>query len=208
MNQSRQVESVIPNSAAIILAGGNSSRLGREKAFLPWQGSTFIETLVTNLKGICQEVLLVTTPQHDLTFLPARVVYDILPDKNSLGGLYAGLAQSNQPVNFVCACDMPLLLPELVRNLINKLEEFDAVVPHAHDRLQPLCAVYTKACLPFIEQQLQRNKLRMTAWLTQARVRIVPEAEVCGIDPALQSFFNVNTEEDYQKLLEASHHLL
>lgn len=199
---------VIPNSAAIILAGGKSSRLGREKAFLPWQGSTFIETLITNLREICQEVLLVTTPQHDLTSLPARVVHDVLPGKNSLGGLYAGLAQSNQPVNFVCACDMPLLLPALVRDLINKREGFDAVVPHAHDRLQPLCAVYTKACLPFIEQQLQRNELRMTAWLAQARVRLVPEAELRSIDPTLQSFFNVNTEEDYQKLLEASHHLL
>lgn len=196
---------LIPNSAALILAGGNSSRLGRAKAFLPWQGMTFIETLVTNLKDVCQEVLLVTTPQHDFTSLPVRIVHDILPGKNSLGGLYAGLRQSNQPVNFVCACDMPLLLPELVRNLINKLEGFDAVVPFAHDRLQPLCAVYTKACLPFIEQQLQQNALRMTAWLAQARVRIVPEAELRGIDPALRSFFNVNTEEDYQRLLEAAH---
>ncbi|RIK62315.1 hypothetical protein DCC62_27085, partial [candidate division KSB1 bacterium] len=93
--------SLIPNSAALILAGGNSSRLGRAKAFLPWQGMTFIETLVTNLKDVCQEVLLVTTPQHDFASLPVRIVHDILPGKNSLGGLYAGLRQSNQPVNFV-----------------------------------------------------------------------------------------------------------
>lgn len=199
---------VIPNSAAIILAGGKSSRLGREKAFLPWQGSTFIETLAAKLKDICHDVLLVATPQHEFTSLPARVVHDVLPGKNSLGGLYAGLLQSNQPVNFVCACDMPLLLPALVRDLIHKRGEFDAVVPFAHDRLQPLCAVYTKACLPFIEQQLQQNQLRMTAWLAQARVRIVPEAELRGIDPTLQSFFNVNTEEDYRKLLEASPHRL
>ncbi|MDZ7269229.1 MAG: molybdenum cofactor guanylyltransferase [candidate division KSB1 bacterium] len=187
--------------AAIILAGGKSSRFGRDKALLPWQGTTLLASLATRLQQVFAHVLIVTTPDHQLASPVGRIVYDLITGKNSLGGLHAGLLHSPLPKNFVCACDMPRLLPELARDLMARSSGFDVVIPHVHDRLQPLCAIYDKTCLPVIARALAADQLRMTGWLSQVRVRVVSEAEVRQVDATLQSFYNVNTETDYQNLL-------
>ncbi|MCG3156864.1 MAG: putative molybdenum cofactor guanylyltransferase [bacterium] len=189
--------------AAIILAGGKSSRLGRDKALLPWQGTTILAALATRLQQAFAHVLIVTTPDHQVDSPAGRIVYDLIPGKNSLGGLHAGLMQSPAQKNFVCACDMPLLLPELAQDLMARSSGFEVVIPHVHDRLQPLCAVYDQACLPFIARALAAGQLRMTGWLSHVHVREVSEAELRQVDAALQSFYNVNTEADYRQLLAA-----
>jgi len=186
--------------AAIILAGGKSSRLGRDKALLPWQGTTILAALATRLQQAFAHVLIVTTPDHQLASPAGRIVYDLIPGKNSLGGLHGGLMQSPAQKNFVCACDMPLLLPELAQDLMARSSGFEVIIPRVHDRLQPLCAVYDKTCLPFITRALAAGQLRMTGWLSQVRVRVVAEAELRQVDATLQSFYNVNTEADYRQL--------
>lgn len=189
--------------AAIILAGGKSSRLGRDKVLLPWQGTTILAALATRLQQAFAHVLIVTAPDHQVDSPAGRIVYDLIPGKNSLGGLHAALMQSPAQKNFVCACDMPLLLPELAQDLMARSSGFEVVIPHVHDRLQPLCAVYDQACLPFIARALAAGQLRMTGWLSHVHVREVSEAELRQVDAALQSFYNVNTEADYRQLLAA-----
>ncbi len=132
--------------AALILAGGKSSRLGGDKTLLPWQGTTILAALATRLQKTLAHVLIVTTPDHQLASPAGRIVHDLIPGKNSLGGLHAGLTQSPAQKNFICACDMPLLLPELAQGLTARSSRFEVIIPHVHDRLQPLCAVYDKAC--------------------------------------------------------------
>jgi molybdopterin-guanine dinucleotide biosynthesis protein A len=190
-----------PKRAALILAGGKSSRLGRDKAQLPLGNTTVIEFLIARLRQACEEVIVVTRPEQPYPNIGARVVFDVMPGKFSLGGLYSGLLQSPAQANFVCACDMPLILPPLVAKLFERLEDFDVVVPRRDGQVEPLCAVYTKVCLPVIHARLLAGDLRMSGWLESVRTRFVEKDELRELDARLQSFFNLNTEADYQQVL-------
>ncbi len=174
--------------------------MGQDKALLPFGKTTVIEFLIARLQQVCEEVIVVTTPEQSYPHLHAQKVFDLVPNKLSLGGLYSGLLQSTAEINFVCGCDMPLLAPQLVRHLFAQIKGYEAVVPKHRGFFEPLCAVYSKACLPYIEAQLRTEDLRMTSWLTQARVRIVREKELRARDPELHSLLNMNTPEDYEHM--------
>ncbi len=189
------------HNTALLLAGGQSSRMGTNKALLPFGKTTVLDFMIARLQQVCEEVILVTTPAPTYPHLPLRKIFDVVAGKFSLGGLYTGLLQSPSEANFVCGCDMPLLEPKLVRYLLHQIAGYDAVVPRIDGCFEPLCAVYSKACLPYIEAQLQTTDLRMTSWLTQARVRLVSQEELRLIDPEMLSFMNMNTPEDYQRMI-------
>lgn len=191
---------------ALLLAGGKSSRMGQDKALLPFGKTTVIEFLLARLQQACEDVIVVTTPGQTYPHLNVRKVFDLVPNKLSLGGLYSGLLQSPSEINFVCGCDMPLLKPELVRHLFAQIEGYEAVVPKHNGFFEPLCAVYSKACLPHIEAQLQTVDLRMTSWLAHARVRFVDEEELRKVDPEMLSLLNMNTPEDYHRMRKLAEH--
>lgn len=174
--------------------------MGEDKALLPLGKTNVLEFLIARLQRVCDEVMLVTTPTQSYPHVPLRKFFDVVSGKFSLGGLYSGLLQSPATINFVCGCDMPLLEPELVRALVASIEGYDAVVPQVRGFFEPLCAVYSRACLPFIETQLRTEDLRMTSWLTHARVRIVSEQELRAVDPELRSLMNMNTRADYERM--------
>ncbi len=185
---------------ALLLAGGKSSRMGKNKALLPFGKTNVLDFMIARLQQVCDEVIIVTTPTQAYPHLRLRKIFDIVENKFSLGGLYSGLLQSPTEINFVCGCDMPLLEPQLIRYLIAQIDDNDAVVPNLGGFFEPLCAVYSKVCLPYIAAQLQTEDLRMTSWLKQARVRFVEEEELSVIDPMMLSFLNMNTPEDYQRM--------
>ncbi len=186
---------------ALILAGGKSSRMGQDKACLPFGKATLLEFLVERLRKVCGQIFMVTRPQQSYAHLKLPVLLDVMPDKFSLGGLYSGLLQSPAEVNFVCACDMPLIAPRLVNFLFEQLADHDAAVPQIGQQLEPLCAVYAKICLPAIHARLLANDLRMSGWLADVRSRFISTEEIETFDPHLHSFLNINTPADYQRLL-------
>jgi len=176
--------------------------MGQDKALLPFGESTMLEFLLRRLRRCCEEVILVThadRPYHDLR---TPVIFDVMPEKSSLGGLYSGLLLSPADVNFVCACDMPLIQPALVERLFELFAGVDAVLPEIDGRLEPLCAIYSKACLPAIHERLLAQDLRMTGWLKQVRTRLISKSDLLRYDPRLDSLCNVNTAADYQRLLQ------
>ncbi|MGH7495577.1 MAG: molybdenum cofactor guanylyltransferase [bacterium] len=191
----------VRRGTALILAGGKSSRMGRDKALLPLGNTTVIEFLMARLRQVCEEVIVVTRLEQPYSSLGASVLFDLMPDKFSLGGLYSGLLQSPAQVNFVCACDMPLISPSVVSYLLELLTDFDVAVPRLEGQVEPLCAVYTKACLPAIHARLLAGDLRMSGWFDSVRARFVGKDELQKHDPKLQSFSNLNTMADYQQLL-------
>jgi molybdopterin-guanine dinucleotide biosynthesis protein A len=191
---------LIKNGAALLLAGGQSSRMGANKALLPFGKTTVLDFMIARLQQACEEVILVTTPAQTYAHAQVRKVFDVVQGKSGLGGLYSGLLQSPAEINFVCGCDMPLIAPELVQYLFAQLADYEAVVPQIEGYFEPLCAVYSKACLPYIAAQLQTPELRMTSWLAHARVRMVGEEELRAVDPLLHSFLNMNTPEDYARM--------
>ncbi len=183
----------------IILAGGLSRRLGRDKAVEPINGQPLIGRVMGALSGIADElVVVVNTPQRGRELpLPdsAVVAVDIYPNAGSLGGIFTGLSAASNQWGIVAACDMPFLNLDLLSHLLSFRESHDAVVPVLDHRPEPTHAAYSKVCLSAIETRLEAGDLKIARFFDDVRVKYVSQREVEEIDPGRLSFFNVNTEE-------------
>ena len=194
---------------AIILAGGLSRRMnGTRKAFLRLGGQTFLDRVMGVLRPLVRSFLIVTNEPDLYAGLGARVLRDEQEGVGPLMGIYSGLKASGSETNFVTAVDTPLLAGDLVRGLAQGAEECDVHVPRWERELEPLCAVYSRRCLPAIESVLQQERAgaadgprgRIIAFFPLVRVCVVEQPVVMALDPEGRSFFNVNTTEDYEKL--------
>jgi molybdopterin molybdotransferase len=192
-------ENPIQHVTAVILAGGNSTRMKSNKAFLPISGELFIERIHRRLSTIFQHVILVTNTPELYRFLPCPTVSDIYPDMGSLAGIHAGLVNSDTAYIFAVACDMPYLNPGLIRLLVNGQ---DAIIPESEGGLEPLHAVYGKGVIPVIEDALSRGNRKIAECCYGMNTTIIPRGEVGKIDPEFISFRNINTPEDYFRLRE------
>ena len=184
----------------IILAGGLSRRLGRDKAVEPIEGQPLVGRVMDALSRIADElVVVVNTPQRGRE-LPLRdsavVAVDIYPNAGSLGGIFTGLSSASNQWGIVVACDMPFLNLDILSYLLSFRESHDAVVPVLDGRPEPTHAAYSKVCLSAIEARLEANDLKIAKFFDDVRVKYVSQRRVEEIDPGRRSFFNVNTEED------------
>jgi len=184
----------------IILAGGKNLRMGKNKAFLRIDGRRIIDRTKDLFLEIFDEVLVVTNAPLEYVDLNLRLVADLIPDKGSLGGIYTGLFHSSHPYAFVAACDMPFLNRSLIRHLLQRASKFDIVIPKTDDGLQPLHAVYSQKCLPFMEELLRQNNLKIIDFFRRVEVCEVPAAEMLPFDPELKTFLNINTPQDFRKI--------
>jgi molybdopterin-guanine dinucleotide biosynthesis protein A len=183
----------------IILAGGKNRRFGSNKALATMGGISLIERIVERLKPMTSQILIVTSQErHDLPVTcDAEIVADVYPEKGPLGGIYTGLLASRSPYSLVVACDMPFLNTELLQYMVKQSRDFDVVVPRLEEgKLEPLHAIYSKACLDSIKTHLDWNDLRVDAIFNTVRVKYIERAECQRFDPQLLSFFNVNREAD------------
>ena len=184
----------------IILAGGLSRRLGRDKAAEPIDGQPLVGRVMDALAQIADElVVVVNTPQRGWELpLPDSVVVavDIYPNAGSLGGIFTGLSSASNQWGIVVACDMPFLNLDLLSYLLSFRESHDAIVPVLDDRPEPTHAAYSKVCLSAIEARLEAGDLKIARFFDDVRVKYVSQRRVEKIDPERHSFFNVNTEED------------
>ena len=185
----------------VILAGGASSRMGSNKAFLPLKGVRFIENVYRTLAELFEEVMVVTNSPEQYTFLPCRKVPDLYPGKGVLAGIHSGLMHSKEPAIFAVACDMPYLNAELIRYLTSLSAGADLIIPSTDSGFEPLHALYRKGCLPAIEELLQSEaNRRVIALLSRVRVREVHSEVIASFDPEFNSFTNINTPEEYYRL--------
>lgn len=185
----------------VILAGGASRRMGSNKALLLHQGGRLIEGIHRTLAELFEEVIIVTNTPELYQFLSCRKVPDIYPGKGVMSGIHAGLSQSRENAVFVVACDMPYLRGALIRHLTTLSPEVDLVMPVSSGGYEPLHALYSKECLPALEELLQdAENRRVVALLSRVRVREVSPEEVACFDPEFDSFANINTPDDYYRL--------
>lgn len=189
--------------AGVILAGGESSRMGRNKALLEVNGERMIETAYRRMAELFDEVLLVTNTPESYDFIPCRKLADIYPGMGPLGGIHAALSTCVVGRAFVTACDMPGLNSRLIRELCSIQEGGDVVIPETPGGLEPLHAVYAKSCLPKMEAMLRAGERRILSFFDLAQVRLVPRGKIATLDPDYASFRNVNTPEDYQRVAHA-----
>jgi molybdopterin-guanine dinucleotide biosynthesis protein A len=181
----------------IILAGGASRRMGRDKAHLPWGDATLIEHVVETLRPSVDELLVVVKDAREFVGLEARVVEDLVPDAHALGGLYTGLTLAASERCFVCACDHPFFNPQLVRLLCEQLEGIDLVIPKTGHGLQPLHAAYARSALPAIQEQLRQRRWDVRALVPKLRTRVIDSEQWRPFDRGGLSFFNLNMPAEY-----------
>lgn len=198
-----------PPVTLLVMAGGRSRRMGRDKAWLEIDGLPLVERVVQRLEGLAGEVLFSAREPEPYAALctrlslPASVVLDRYPDAGPLAGLEAGLAAAAHELVFAVATDMPFVNPALVSHLVGLCEGYDAVVPltpHG-DTLEPepLHAVYRRTCLPAIRAQLDAGRRRVVSFLPEVRVCYVNPDEMTPFDPDLRSFANINTPEEWEE---------
>ena len=194
------------NISCIALAGGKSTRLGRNKLTEVIGGKTLLNRVLDTLSLFEGEIILVTSPQSSLPSIAkypqVRIVNDIFPGTGSLGGIYTGLSASKTHYNLVVACDMPFLNIGLLRYMIAVSEGNDLVAFNQDDRPEMLHAIYSKNCLKLMKSLIETNKLRIIGILPHIRVRYISQEEIERFDPQNLSFFNINTEEDLKKAKE------
>jgi FdhD protein len=191
----------------VILAGGRSSRMGSNKALLPYRGGRFVEAIHRQLAGIFTEVLVVTNNPEHYGFLPCRKVADLYEGMGVLAGIHAGLHHSSNLAVFAVACDMPYLMDGLIRHLASRADAGGVLIPESPKGLEPLHAVYGKGCLAAMEASLLNGQRRIVSFFHRARVtRMGPEQVAC-FDPSFASFININTPHDYFELREGEREL-
>ena len=185
-----------------IQAGGQSSRMGEDKALKTFLGRPLIQRVVERIGRIADEIIVTTNRPADYDFLDLRLVSDLKPDRGALGGLYTAIASANRPIVAVVACDMPFasarLLEAASRILVE--EEADVVIAKGEEGYEPLHAVYRReTCLPAIEAAIDADQWKVIAWFPQVKVRVLTAAEVESLDPDHLAFWNVNTPEEFAK---------
>src|SRR5215217_6510970 len=155
----QEADSVIAASA-IVLAGGRSSRMGRPKALLPFDGEPLIAHVVDTLRALVEEVIVVAAPGQELPPLPVTLVYDEVAYQGPVGGICYGLAASKGEVSFVTSCDSVFLDQRLIRYILTQIADHDVVVPRWEGRFQPLHAAYRRTVQQHLEAQLARGDFR------------------------------------------------
>jgi molybdopterin-guanine dinucleotide biosynthesis protein A len=182
---------------SIVLAGGGSSRLGGIKAMQIVGGKSLLQRVVERVALVSDQILVIGSVYQPGFPTDPRVQYkeDLYPGKGPLGGIYTGLLASKSVYNVVVACDMPFLNVELLRYMIKLSPGFDAVVPRV-GKVQPLHAVYSRACVDTMGVQVKDNRVKITWFLDDVHVRYIEQAECQDFDPRLLSFFNVNSQAD------------
>ena len=182
----------------VILAGGQSSRMGQNKALMSLGGKRLVDRAVEVMRSVFDDLLMVTNTPDVYADLGVPMVRDVWPEKGSLGGVYSAIYHVATPYCLAVACDMPFLRAAVLRYLITQMADYDVVVPDVLGELQTLHAIYSKACLQPIERRLAENRLRIVGFFPDVRVRTVTASELEPYDPELLAFQNLNTPEEFQ----------
>ena len=191
---------------SIVLAGGDSSRMGRPKAALPLHGSTVLGRTVDMLLLCSHPVVIVARDeQQELPpySLEAEVVFDDEPGQGPLMGIASGLraVEGQCDAVFVAACDAPFLDQKAVGWVADQLGDHDLVIPRSNGLLQPLAAVYRCSVLPTIDALIAEGERTPRSLAERVNTRILEEVDLDAFDPGRRFLRNINTVEEYEAIL-------
>jgi molybdopterin-guanine dinucleotide biosynthesis protein A len=188
-----------PGVSAFILAGGKSSRMGTDKAFVCLDGRTLLQRALDITRAVTSNVCIVGAAEKFATFAP--VVEDIFPGCGPLAGIHVALRASESDLNFILAVDLPFVPPALIRFLISKARgsACTATVPRMGERLQPLCAVYNRTFGDLAQRSLEASRYRIDSLFAETPTRLVEEDELQSAGFSAQMFRNLNTPEQLAK---------
>lgn len=195
------------DTTGVILAGGKSNRIGRDKALIKIGDFTAIEIVYQNLKPIFSEVIIIANEPQKFSFLNVKVYEDIFKDIGPLAGIHSGLVHSSNQYNFVISCDMVLMKKEIIDFIVSYKTDKPIVVPKVHEILQPMCAVYSKSCISIIEKMIQES-LGFNKPNLNSPYRLIEklDAEIIDMEKYFSNFpdafLSMNDDADYKKVLK------
>ena len=192
---------MITDVTGVLLAGGKSRRMGEDKRFILVGQQTLFDRSCAVLRELFSQVCVVIAQDSPSLQADVSVVRDLIPDCGSLGGLYTGLRLAKTQHIFLAACDMPFLNPDVIRHMVRLKDPADIVISQWATRLQPTHAVYSRNCLPVIEEMmtLHNRKIHSMIGHPALRVCLVSETEIRQIDQDGRSMFNINTPTDLEQ---------
>jgi molybdopterin-guanine dinucleotide biosynthesis protein A len=194
---------LVQGITGVILAGGKSSRFGKNKAFVKIGGVPLIEKIVVLLGSIFKQLVIVTNMPHEYSYLQIPLSEDIIKGLGPIGGVYTGLEVIEDGKGFFVACDMPFLNEKLIRYMVDAAESYDAVVPKIDWMIEPLHALYCKSCLPVLRELIDGGDYRISKSFETLSVRYVMEQEIKALDPQCKSFINVNRQEELNDVINS-----
>jgi len=186
----------------VIQAGGQSRRMGRDKALLPFLGEPLIRRVLRRLAPIADELLVTTNKPADYAMLDVPLIPDRIPGRGALGGLLTALSAARYPYVAVVACDMPFANPDLVYYQYTQLanSSYDAIIPQTAGGLEPFHAVYRReTCLPAIRTVIGEDRWRVDSWFAEVDIHFLSPEVVAALDPDGFTFWNVNTPEEFKE---------
>lgn len=183
-----------------IQAGGQSSRMGEDKALKTFLGRPLIQRVIERLAPIADELIVTTNRPEDYSFLSLRLIPDLNPGRGALGGLYTAIASASNPFVAVVACDMPFASATFFEAATRLMVEegVDVVIAKSEEGYEPLHAVYRRGtCLPAIQAAIDADEWKVIAWFPQVKARVLTPEEIKHYDPTGLAFWNVNTPEEF-----------
>lgn len=194
-----------PLSAAI-LAGGQSRRMGRDKALLAIGGQTLLEIVAARAATVADDLFIVATDRPEYGRFGLPVVADMVANSGSLGGIYTAIASARHQHCLVLACDMPFVNVALLEHMAGLPRDYDVLIPAlpgsksdqgGGETLETMHAIYARSCLPAIRRRLDASQLKVADFLGDVRVQRLDQSTLERFDPELRSFLNANTPEDF-----------
>ncbi len=195
---------LITDCTGVILSGGKNSRLpGKKKTFYAIDGMMIMDRIIRIFNGLFDEIIIVANDPGEFIHWDELIVSDIDQSRCSLAGLHAGLYYSSNSHIFVSACDTPFLNRELILYMLEQRKSnVDVVIPETVGGVEALSSVYSKKCLPQIENNLFQKCYMIKRFFDKKRVKTIPKNIVHTFDPDERSFFNINTPEDLARAKE------
>jgi molybdopterin-guanine dinucleotide biosynthesis protein A len=175
--------------------------MGSSKARTELAGKAMLERVIATVRPLFEEVI-ISTHEEPFSFPGIKVVKDTFPGRGPAIGLCSTLAKTHNPWVFVIGCDQPLVQPKLIEKLAALRDGYDCVVPKVGERVQSLCALYKKSCLPPLTERILRGVRGLVRFLRDSeglRIRYVEERELKEADPELKSFVDVDTREELEE---------
>jgi molybdopterin-guanine dinucleotide biosynthesis protein A len=182
----------IEGITGLILAGGKSTRFGKNKALVELDGIRLIERVIRVMGSVFQRLIILTNSPHEYAYLNLPMVEDLIKGLGPIGGLYTGLKSISNEAGFFVACDMPFLSESLIRHMVEIRDDFDVVLPKIDWKIEALHGLYTKSCLPTIKELIELQEYQVIRFFPKVRVKYLGENEIREFDPQLKSFFNIN----------------
>jgi molybdopterin-guanine dinucleotide biosynthesis protein A len=190
----------IDNIVGVILAGGNSSRMGRDKALLVYRGKPFIQLIADEFKNVFKEVIIISDNRKEYDFLGLPIYQDIYKKSGPLAGIHTALSITKKDV-FVTSCDFPLVNKNLILSLLKISNNEEIIIFSVNGLLQPLFGIYKFSCLKKLESEIEVDNLSVHGFVKKCKTKVYDSENFLNKD--VTSFLmNINSPEQYQALLK------